>query len=132
MICSSLLISDKKVFPRSYASVKAIVWMHHLDINEKHGVKAEWKLLSRMLHGVLKKSYKQHSTKPQFYGYLPPLSQTIQGTQTRHVGNCWRSKDELISNVLLWTLLDIYIYIYIYILSSTDRLFHCITTLQCG
>ena len=24
------------------------------------------------------------------------------------------------------------IYIYIYILSSTDRLFHCITTLQCG
>ena len=25
-----------------------------------------------------------------------------------------------------------YIYIYIYILSFTDRLFHCITTLQCG
>ena len=25
-----------------------------------------------------------------------------------------------------------YIYIYIYIQSATDRLFHCITTLQCG
>ena len=26
----------------------------------------------------------------------------------------------------------VYIYIYIYILSSTDRLFCCLTTLQCG
>ena len=29
-------------------------------------------------------------------------------------------------------LLNIYIYIYVYILSSTDRLFHSIRTLQCG
>ena len=26
----------------------------------------------------------------------------------------------------------VFIYIYIYILSFTDRLFRCITTLQCG
>ena len=29
--------------------------------------------------------------------------QTIQIRRTRHAGHCWKSKDELISNVLLWT-----------------------------
>ena len=30
-------------------------------------------------------------------------SKTIQVRRTRHAGHCWRSKDELISDVLLWT-----------------------------
>ena len=34
---------------------------------------------------------------------LPPITKTIQVRRTRHAGHCWRSKDELISNVLLWT-----------------------------
>ena len=29
--------------------------------------------------------------------------ETIQVRQTRHAGHCWRSRDELISDVLLWT-----------------------------
>ena len=29
--------------------------------------------------------------------------QTIQIKRTRHAGHCWRSRDELISDVLLWT-----------------------------
>ena len=34
----------------------------------------------------------------------PPASyhKTIQVKRTRHAGHCWRSRDELISNVLLW------------------------------
>ena len=28
---------------------------------------------------------------------------TIQVRRTRHTGHCWRSNDELISDVLLWT-----------------------------
>ena len=28
---------------------------------------------------------------------------TIQVRRTRHAGHCWRSRDELISDVLLWT-----------------------------
>ena len=28
---------------------------------------------------------------------------TIQARRTRHAGHCWRSKDELISDVFLWT-----------------------------
>ena len=42
-------------------------------------------------------------TMHQLYGHLPPITKTIQASRTRHTGHCWRSKDELISDVLLWT-----------------------------
>ena len=58
---------------------------------------------ARMLQAILNKSWKKHLTKQQLYGHLPLISKTIQVRQTRHVGHCWRSKDELISDVLLWT-----------------------------
>ena len=38
--------------------------------------------------------------------HLPPISKTIQIRRTRHEGHCWRSKDKLISDVLLWTSSD--------------------------
>ena len=38
-----------------------------------------------------------------FYGHLPPITKTIQVRWTWHAGHHWRSKDELISDVLLWT-----------------------------
>ena len=57
----------------------------------------------RMLRAILNKSWRQHSTRHQLYGYLPPITKTIQVRRTRHAGHCWRSKDELISDVLLWT-----------------------------
>ena len=34
---------------------------------------------------------------------LTSCTKTIQVRRTRHAGHCWRSKDELISDVLLWT-----------------------------
>ena len=34
---------------------------------------------------------------------LAPITKTIQVRRTRHAGHCWRSKDELISDVLLCT-----------------------------
>ena len=42
-------------------------------------------------------------TRHQLYGHLPPITKTIKVRRTRHAGHCWRSKDELISDVLLWT-----------------------------
>ena len=39
----------------------------------------------------------------QLYGHLPPITKTIQVRRTRHAGHCWRSRDELISDVLSWT-----------------------------
>ena len=57
---------------------------------------------TRMLRAVLNKSWRQHPTRLQLYGHLPPITKTIQVRRTRHAGHCWRSKDELISDVLLW------------------------------
>ena len=45
----------------------------------------------------------QYPTRHQLYGHLPPITKTIQVRQTRHARHCSRSKDELISDVLLWT-----------------------------
>ena len=58
---------------------------------------------TRMLQLKLNKSWKQHPTKPQLYGHLLPITKTIKIRRTRHAGYCWRSKDELIRDVLLWT-----------------------------
>ena len=58
---------------------------------------------TRMLGAILNKSRRQHPTRHQLYGHLPPITKTIQVRRTRHAGHCWRSKDELISDVLLWT-----------------------------
>ena len=57
----------------------------------------------RMLWAILNKSWRQHPTRHQLYGHLPPIMKTIQIRRTRHAGHCWRSRDELISDVLLWT-----------------------------
>ena len=59
---------------------------------------------TRMLRVILNKSWRQHPTKHQLYGHLPHITKTIQVRRNRHAGHCWRSKDELISDVLLWTL----------------------------
>ena len=58
---------------------------------------------TRMLQAILNKSWRQHPTRHQLYGQLPPITKTIQVRQTRHAGHCWRSRDELIRDVLLWT-----------------------------
>ena len=43
---------------------------------------------TRMLRAILIKSWRQHPTGHHL---------------TRHAGHCWRNKDELVSDVLLWT-----------------------------
>ena len=57
---------------------------------------------TRMLRAILNKFWRQHPTKHQLYGHLPPITKTIKVRRTRHVGNCWKSEDELRSDVLLW------------------------------
>ena len=57
---------------------------------------------TRMLRAILNKSWQQHPTRHQLYGHLPPITKTIQVRRTRHARHCWRSRDELIRDVLLW------------------------------
>ena len=59
---------------------------------------------TRMLREILNKSWRQHPTKHQLYSHLPPITKTIKVRRTRHAGHCWRSRDEFLSEVLLWTL----------------------------
>ena len=58
---------------------------------------------SRMLRVILNKSWRQHRTKQQIYGHWPPITKTIKIRQSRQARHSWRSRDELISDVLLWT-----------------------------
>ena len=58
---------------------------------------------TRILPAILNKSWWQQPTRHRLYGHLPPISKTIKIRRTRHAGHCWRSKDELISDILLWT-----------------------------
>ena len=58
---------------------------------------------TRMLRTILNKSWKQNPRKHQLYGHLHPIRKTIQIRRTRHAGHCWKRRDELISDILLWT-----------------------------
>ena len=56
-----------------------------------------------MLQAILNKCWKQHPTKQQLYGHLPPTTKNIKVRRTRHVRHSWRSKEELMSDILQWT-----------------------------
>ena len=58
---------------------------------------------TRMLRGILNKSWRQHPTKHQLYGHLSPITKTVHVRRARHAWHCWRSRDELKSHVPLWT-----------------------------
>ena len=77
-------------------------YFYFMDSNKKLEKKLDGNY-TRMLRAILNKSWRQHPTRHQLYGHLPPITKTIQVRRTRHAGHCWRSRDELISDVLLWT-----------------------------
>ena len=58
---------------------------------------------TRMLRAILNMSWRQHPTEQQLYGCLPPATKTIKVRRTIHAGDCWTSKDELISDTLQGT-----------------------------
>ena len=58
---------------------------------------------TRTLRAILNKSWQQHPIRHKLYSHQPPITKTIQARRTKHAEHCWRSRDELISDVLLWT-----------------------------
>ena len=94
-------LNETQFLPGS-GRIDTAIWMHYMDSNKT----AEKKLdanCTRMLRAILNKSWRQHPTRHQLYGHLPPMTKTIQVRRTRHAGHCWRSRDELISDLFLWT-----------------------------
>ena len=77
--------------------------MHYMDANKTAGEETRRKLYKNV-ESSIDKSWRQHPTRHQLYGHFPPpITKTIQVRRTRQAGHCWRSKDELLSDVLLWT-----------------------------
>ena len=76
--------------------------MHYLDANKTAGGEAK-----RQLHKNLASNIEQvlAATPHKAPTTRPPAShhETIQVRRARHAGHCWWSRDELISDVLLWT-----------------------------
>ena len=54
----------------------------------------------RPMQAILNKSWRKHPTKQRLYHHLPPITKI---RRTKHAGHCWRSRDELVSDVLQWT-----------------------------
>ena len=78
-------------FPSS-GHVHITIWMHHKDAEKSYGEKV-WQQLHK------------NATFHKSAAIRPPNShlKNLQIWWTRHAGLCWRSKDNLISNALLWT-----------------------------
>ena len=72
-----------------------------LDSNETLGEKAIYELHKNSTC-CFEKSWKQYPIKLLLYSHLPPISQTIKVRRTRHVGHCWRNKNELGRVPMCW------------------------------
>ena len=55
-----------------------------------------------MIRAVLNIPWQMHPTKKQLHGHLPPITVSNRERRLRFAGHCWRSKEEVVSKVLLW------------------------------
>ena len=97
------VISINQTWPIKWNAVSSrqrLYRYYYMDALHGHKLDGNY---TRMLRAILNKSWRQHPTRHQLYSQLPPITKTIQVSRTKHAGHCWRSKDELISDVILWT-----------------------------
>jgi len=57
---------------------------------------------TRMLRAILNVSWQDHITNAELYGNLLPITEVIRDRRLRFIGHCWRNKNEIISDTLLW------------------------------
>ena len=72
-----------------------------MDANKTAGEKARRQLHKNATSNI-EQVLAQHPSRHQLYYHLSPTTKTIQIRRTVHAGHCWRNRDELISDVLLW------------------------------
>ena len=91
-------------FLPSSGRVDTAIWMHYLDANNTTGEEARPQLhknAANNIEQVMKATpHKTPTIRPPTSHHYP---KTIQVRRTRHAGHWWRSRDELISDVLQWT-----------------------------
>ena len=74
---------NKTGFLQNSSCIYTTVQMHYMDTDKTYGEKVD-KKCTGILRAILNKFWKQHHAKKQLYGYLPPISKTIQVRRTRH------------------------------------------------
>ena len=72
--------------------VNTTLWMHHIDADERPREKDRWELPKN-------KSWKQQHETTAVWSFSS-YTKTIWVRWTRQAGHCWRSKDNLIRDVL--------------------------------
>ena len=55
-----------------------------------------------MLGAVINVSWKDHPTNRDLYGKLLPITEVICESRLRFAGHCFRNKNELASDLVLW------------------------------
>ena len=73
-----------------------------MDTNKTHGEKARLQLHKNVASNI----EQVRETAPHKSPAVRPstlFTKTIKIRRTRHAGHCWRSRDEIISDILLWT-----------------------------
>ena len=76
-------------FFSSSSRTNTAVWMHYMDTNKTYGEKA-WQQLQKNAVSNIEQVL-----------VAATITKTIQVRWTKHVGHCWRSRDELICDILL-------------------------------
>ena len=83
--------------------IDTAVWMHYMDANKTAEEEARRQLHKNAASNIEQVLAATPPSRHQLYGHLPPITKTIKVRRTRHAGHCWRSRDELISDILIWT-----------------------------
>ena len=94
-------LNETQFLPGS-SCVDTAVWMHHLDANKMAQEEARWQLHKNVASNIEQVLAATPHKAPTIWP-PPPITKTIQVRQTRHAGHCWRSRDKLISDLLVWT-----------------------------
>ena len=76
--------------------IRPFVWSNHVNPDKKNLIAH-----TRMLRAALNIDWKNHPTIKQLYGNFPRISNTLCDRWLRSVGHSWRSKKELVSDILL-------------------------------
>ena len=98
-LISELHCTTINLRPDSYnfilaVAVGTIVWKHHLNSNETHGEKARWELHENITCFESNIAQSSNCTATSLPSHKSP---------NKPNGLCWWNKDELITDVFLWT-----------------------------
>ena len=94
---------NKTQFLTSSGCVNSTIWMHPMDADEAYKQKAKRELHKNVTSYIEQILEATLTKKKQLYDHQPTIPKTIQIRRSKHAGLDWRSNDELISHIFLWT-----------------------------